>query len=178
MAPKPTPLASRLKEVMDRCTWTAADVQQHSGASRSLVAQWLGKAARPVQTIGNVKAAVQLQEASGFSAVWLAIGEGPKMAAERQPHHVAERGGTYAARAIDLNTAQRDVLEAYDRLPASRQRAVREELMREAAQFMSDVQDFQRRAGVKGVVSPQRAAETLPPRPDGEQPETVPGKLE
>lgn len=85
---------------------------------------------------------------------------------------------TFAAPPAGLNTAQRDVLQAFDRLPASRQKAVREELMSEAAQFMADVQDFQRRVGVKGAVDPARATATLPVRPDGEQPETAPGKLD
>lgn len=86
--------------------------------------------------------------------------------------------GAYAPPPPGLNTAQRDVLMAFDRLPRSRQKVVREELMREAAQFMADVQDFQRREGVTSVVAPERAAQTLPPRPDGEQPDSVPGTLE
>lgn len=96
-------------------------------------------------------------------------------------HQVAEHpnvGSPFVAPPPGLNTSQRDVLQAYARLPASRQKAVREELMREAAQFMDDVLEFQRREGVKSVVSPARAAQALPPRPDGEQPETTPGKLD
>lgn len=57
--------------------WTRADLESHSQAKRSLVAQWFGKSARPIQTLG-VKPAIHLQDASGYSALWLAVGEGPK----------------------------------------------------------------------------------------------------
>lgn len=116
----------------------------------------------------------RLVEWSGHSLNWWFDVPEP-VGANEPPPAVAD---AYAAPPPGLNTAQRDVLMAFNRLPRSRQKIVREELMREAAQFMADVQDFQRREGVTTLVDPARAAEALPPRPDGEQPDSVPGTLD
>lgn len=116
----------------------------------------------------------RLVEWSGRSLNWWF--DVPESVGANEPPRAT--GSAYAAPPPGLNSAQRDVLMAFDRLPRSRQRIVREELMRDAARFMADVQDFQHRAGVTGVVDPARAAEALPLRPDGEQPDSVPGALE
>jgi hypothetical protein len=73
-----TALQRRLEEVMSALGWSRADLERHSGASRSLAAQWLGQAERPIRSLG-VLPAIKLQNASGYSALWLALGEGPKM---------------------------------------------------------------------------------------------------
>jgi len=74
-------LQVRLEEVMTALGWSQSELVQHSGASRSVVAQWLGQVGRGGHAIGkiaNVEVALALQEASGYSAVWLALGKGPK----------------------------------------------------------------------------------------------------
>ena len=108
-ANKPS-LQERLAEVMDALGWVQADVERVSGASRSLVAQWLGKAKRPVKTIGNVNAAVKLQQESGYSAAWLAQGIEPKMA----PHGVNDAGAAELLRIyMGLDVVSRARLLAY-----------------------------------------------------------------
>lgn len=86
-----TSLQERLEEVMQALSWSEADLIRHSGASRSVVGQWLGKADRPIRTIANVSVALKLQDASGYAAAWIAQGEGPKKA---PPLPGADEGGT------------------------------------------------------------------------------------
>lgn len=77
-----------------------------------------------------------------------------------------------------LTTVERDIVLSLRSLPARRVSDLHAQLMTEAQQFLADLQEINARAGVKQPISADRAAEVLPVRPDGEQPETVPGKLE
>lgn len=86
-----TSLQERLEELMQALSWSEADLIRHSGASRSVVGQWLGKADRPIKTIANVTVALRLQDASGYAAAWIAQGEGAKKV---PPHPGADEGGT------------------------------------------------------------------------------------
>lgn len=63
---------------MAACGWSERDLVQVSGASRSLVSQWLGKASRPPKTIADVVVAHKIANASGFEAPWIAQGVGAK----------------------------------------------------------------------------------------------------
>lgn len=65
--------------------WEHADVVRVSGQSSSVVSQWLGKGSKPIHSITKVEAAVRLADASGFSAVWIASGKGPR----RRPTYYA-----------------------------------------------------------------------------------------
>lgn len=75
-------LSERLDEVMTAMKWTRADVMRITGQSSSVVSQWMGRGAKNkiIRTIGSVKAAIMLERASGYSGLWIAEGEGLKMA--------------------------------------------------------------------------------------------------
>lgn len=71
-------LVERLNEVMDKMQWDRAKLVAVSGQSSSVVSQWLGKGTKTIKTIGKIEAAMAIAQASGYSAVWIAKGEGPK----------------------------------------------------------------------------------------------------
>lgn len=77
-----TTLVDRLTEVMAEKGWEHADLVRVSRQSPSVVSQWLGKGSKVIKTIGKMEAAVALEQASGFCALWLATGSGPKRRAE------------------------------------------------------------------------------------------------
>lgn len=71
-------LTDRLQDVMQHMQWTHQDLMRVSRQSSSVVSQWLGKTAKPIKTIGKLEAAIYLERATGYSALWLAKGMGPK----------------------------------------------------------------------------------------------------
>lgn len=78
-------LKERLEEVMQAKGWAYADLVRESGESRSVVSQWLGHGSKLIKSIGKMEAAERLEAASGYSALWIAKGGGPKMATS-PPH--------------------------------------------------------------------------------------------
>lgn len=68
----------RITEMMDTMKWSVTEVAGVAGVTPSAVSQWLGNG-KTTGRISSVKTAMRLQMASGFSAMWLADGEGPKM---------------------------------------------------------------------------------------------------
>ena len=77
-------LIQRLAELMQAKDWTHADLMRVSGQSSSVVSQWLGKGSKVIKTIGKMEAAQRLEAESGYAALWIAKGIGPKMA-DAQP---------------------------------------------------------------------------------------------
>lgn len=77
-------LIERLNEVMDAKEWGEDDLahEVRRYISRQAVSQWFGKGSKLIKSIGNMEAAKALEEATGYSALWIAKGEGPKMADE------------------------------------------------------------------------------------------------
>lgn len=73
-------LRERLEEVMAAMQWQHADLMRASGQSSSVVSQWLGKGSKEIKSIGALEAAIYLERATGYSALWLAKGQGPKFA--------------------------------------------------------------------------------------------------
>lgn len=73
-------LIERVQELMDTMKWDAEKVAAVAGVTSSAVYQWLGSGKKTIHTIGKLEAAIKLERASGFSAMWLAKGQGPKMA--------------------------------------------------------------------------------------------------
>lgn len=73
-----TALIDRLSEVMAAKSWEHADLVRVSGESSSVVSQWLGKGSKVIKTIGKIEAAMRIEEASGYAALWIAKGVGPK----------------------------------------------------------------------------------------------------
>lgn len=63
---------------MRACGWTQLDVVRISGQSHSLVSQWLGNGSKTMKTISKLEAAQALAQKSGFEALWIARGIGPK----------------------------------------------------------------------------------------------------
>lgn len=71
-------LIERLTELMDAMGWGQPDLMRESKQSSSVVSQWMGKGSKQIKTIGKMEAAIYLERASGFSALWIAKGMGPK----------------------------------------------------------------------------------------------------
>lgn len=71
-------LIERLTEVMDFMQWQQPDLMRESRQSSSVVSQWMGKGSKQIKTIGKMEAAIYLERATGFSALWIAKGMGPK----------------------------------------------------------------------------------------------------
>lgn len=71
-------LIDRLQEVMTAKGWDRQDLVRVSGQSSSVVSQWLGHGSKVIKTIGKQEAAEALAAASGYCALWLAKGQGPK----------------------------------------------------------------------------------------------------
>lgn len=71
-------LEERLGEVMQAMGWAHADLMRVTGQSSSVVSQWLGKGSKPIKSIGKIEAAEAIERESGFSALWVARGIGPK----------------------------------------------------------------------------------------------------
>lgn len=77
-------LQERLEEVMQAKGWDRADLVRVSGQSSSVVSQWLGKGSKIIHTIGRLEAAEALARESGYAALWIAKGIGPKLTATDQ----------------------------------------------------------------------------------------------
>jgi hypothetical protein len=84
-------------------SWEHADLVRVSGQSNSVVSQWLGKGSKEIKSIGKMEAAERIAEASGYAALWVAKGLGPK---KRSPpvgpslHDALERVGVALAQAM------------------------------------------------------------------------------
>lgn len=66
---------------MKAMQWDYSDLVRVSGQSRSVVSQWLGRSSKTIKTIGKLEAAEAIEQASGFAALWIAKGLGPKRVA-------------------------------------------------------------------------------------------------
>ena len=85
-------LQDRLQEIMDAMQWSHGDLVRVSGQSSSAVSQWRGKSSKLIKSIGNMEAAQRIEAASGYCALWVAKGKGPKhVARETQPAYGATR---------------------------------------------------------------------------------------
>lgn len=71
-------LIERLTELMEAMNWDQPALMRESKQSSSVVSQWMGKGSKQIKTIGKMEAAIYLERASGFSALWIAKGMGPK----------------------------------------------------------------------------------------------------
>lgn len=74
-------LQERIGEIMATMRWTHADLMRVSGQSSSVVSQWRGKSSKIIKRIGKMEAAQRIEAASGYSALWVAEGKGPKLVA-------------------------------------------------------------------------------------------------
>lgn len=76
-------LKDRLEELMEAMSWEYADLVRESGQSRSVVSQWLGRGSKAIHSIGKMEAAERLEHATGYCALWIAKGVGPKLIASQ-----------------------------------------------------------------------------------------------
>lgn len=62
--------------------WEYADLMRISRQSHSVVSQWLGRGSKEIKSIGKLEAAIYIERESGYSALWVAKGMGPKRVAQ------------------------------------------------------------------------------------------------
>lgn len=75
------PLQERIEDLMKTKGWSVGKVATIAEVSSSAVSQWLGRGGtKSSKSIGNYEAALRLEKESGFNAMWLAKGKGPKLA--------------------------------------------------------------------------------------------------
>jgi len=68
-----------MKELEAEFGLTVGQIATLCGVSSSAVSQWFGSGKKPITEIGSVRAAVRLERRTGWSALWIAYGEGPKI---------------------------------------------------------------------------------------------------
>lgn len=71
-------LKERIEEIQTMKGWDDSATANVAGVSRSAVAQWRGQGSKIIHSIGNMQAAENLERETGFRALWIAKGEGPK----------------------------------------------------------------------------------------------------
>jgi DNA-binding transcriptional regulator YdaS (Cro superfamily) len=71
-------LQERMSLFMHETGLKIGEIAKIAGVSSSAVSQWTGQGGVKIKTIGNVGAAIRLERMTGFSALWLAEGNGPK----------------------------------------------------------------------------------------------------
>lgn len=89
-------LIDRLQEVMNANGWDRQDLVRVSGQSSSVVSQWLGHGSKVIKSIGKQEAAEAIAAASGYCALWLAKGKGPKHPAAITKLEARSTQGVYA----------------------------------------------------------------------------------
>ena len=82
--------------------WTQKDLVRISKQSNSVVSQWLGGSSKVIKSIGKLEAALYLERASGYSALWIAKGMGAKMADRAPTYHAEETQRSAAAPDAEL----------------------------------------------------------------------------
>lgn len=79
-------LIERLEEVMASKGWSSPQqIADVAGVTRSAAAQWLGQGSKIIKTIGKMQAAERLEQETGYRALWIAKGEGPKFVGTKTP---------------------------------------------------------------------------------------------
>lgn len=76
-------LKDRIEELQRKMNWNDAQMAKAAGVSRSAVAQWAGKGSKIIHAISDVEVALNLERETGYSALWIAKGVGPKPATHR-----------------------------------------------------------------------------------------------
>ena len=72
-------LKERIEEIQEKMGWDNQAMGNVAGVSRSAVAQWRGQGSKIIHSIGNMQAAENLERETGYAALWIAKGEGPKL---------------------------------------------------------------------------------------------------
>lgn len=98
-------LTDRLNELMAEMHWDRADLLRVSKQSSSVVSQWLGKGNKTIHKIGKLEAAIYLERATGFNALWIAEGRLPKRVSTGWPFRFDRQ------RFDDLDDVERGMVE-------------------------------------------------------------------
>lgn len=75
-------LERRLREFMAATGLTQARMVEIAKTTDAAVSQWLGAGSKPTKTL-SIGPAVRLERETGWSSLWLALGEGPKQVAPK-----------------------------------------------------------------------------------------------
>ncbi len=117
---------------MQETGWDAPKVAAVAKVSASAVYQWLGAGSKEIKSIGKIDAAIYLERSSGFSALWLAKGEGPKRAERTSGSDVtwpfpdldfARFEALTANQKIEVQAAVRDRVERFESERSTKQAA-------------------------------------------------------
>ncbi len=102
-------LKERIEEIMSAKDLKTGEIARAAGVSSAAVSQWLGKGnGKVINTIGSIEAASNLEGKTGYRALWIATGKGPKMAG-----HV----GTPAVSDEPVDPFAHAILHAFNQLP-------------------------------------------------------------
>lgn len=79
-------LQERMADLMAATGWSVGKIAAVAGVTSSAVSQWVGHGdGKQSKSIGNIASALKLEKESGFSALWLAQGKGPKLVGPKMP---------------------------------------------------------------------------------------------
>lgn len=104
-------LKDRIQELMRASGMDERAMAKAAGVTPSAVYQWLGHGSKPINSIGDIEAATKLMWATGFSALWISKGKGPKYAHEQSAPtissalHVSEASRIYETHATKAKMA-------------------------------------------------------------------------
>jgi hypothetical protein len=164
---------ARLQLAMDEAKVDRKTLASNLRITVQALGQVLGGKTKALDALHHTKAALYLH----CDPLWLAAG-GRRSAAPYAPQGVEEERAPYGPLPAGLRTIERDIVLSVRELPKRRQTEIHEAVMAEARQYIADMRELAERHGTHSTVTPERAAETLPMRPDGPQLDTVPGTIE
>lgn len=164
---------ARLQVAMNEAKVDRKTLAHHLHITVQALGQVLAGKTKAFDALHHTKAALYLH----CDPLWLAAG-GRRPAMHAATVSLQEKTGSYDVLPQGLRTIERDLVLSFRELPKRRQEEVRDTTMAEARQYIADMKELAERHGTRHPITPDRAAETLPVRPDGEQPETAPGKLD
>lgn len=164
---------ARLQTAMDDAKVDRKTLAGKLGITVQALGQVLGGKTKALDALHHTEAALYLR----CDPLWLAAG-GRRPVAPGVALTAEEERATYDRLPAGLRTLERDIVLSVRELPSRRQTEIRDAVMAEARQYIADMKELSERHGATRTVTPERAAETLPPRPDGTQPDTVPGTID
>lgn len=164
---------ARLQTAMNDASVDRKTLAAKLHMSVQAVGQVISGKTKSLDAVHHTKAALLLR----CDPLWLAAG-----GRREHPVTVVTTGEAATTPAFGelpagLTSIERDIVLSLRSLPERRVADLHSQLMTEAQQFLADLHEINARTGVKAPVSAKRAAEVLPVRPDGEQPNTEPGLL-
>lgn len=74
-----------MKVFQEETGLTVGEIAEIAEVTSSAVSQWLGNGGKIIHSIGSIRAAIYLERKTGFSALWLAKGEGQPKVERQEP---------------------------------------------------------------------------------------------